>query len=129
MPRVKSKIKETSRVLRALQSQFRLLLPASFQSSPLAVDMADIHQICRTYLSCINDLMKSDAANRRQVEDVFYKIDCDLFEHLPYHLKSLNKIMPQVKRAIQQPSRGKRLLLARKERRKRNVPRLSIRAR
>jgi hypothetical protein len=124
---MKSKIQETSRVLKTLESQFRLLLPTSFQSSQLAVDMADIHEICRTYLASINDLMKSDTANRRQIEDMFYKIDCDLFEHLPYHLKSLNKIMPQVKRAIQQPSRGKQLLLVSKERRKRNVRRPPVR--
>ena len=120
---MKSKIQETLRVLKKLESQFRLLLPRSVQSSQLAVDMADIHKICRTYLSCINELMKRDVTNRRQIEDLFYEIDCDLFEHLPYHLKSLKKIMPHVKRAIQQPSRGKQLLLVSKERRKRNVPR------
>jgi hypothetical protein len=120
---MKSKIQETSRVLKTLESQFRLLLPTSFQSSRLAVDMADIHEICRCYLSCINDLMKSDVANRRHIEDVFYKIDCDLFEHLPYHVKSLNKMMPQIKRAIQRPSKGKQLLLGSKARRRKNVSR------
>lgn len=122
---MKSKIQETSRVLRALESQFRLLLPASFQESRLAVDMADIHEICRAYLSCINDLLSNDAVNRRAIEDVFYEIDCELFEHLPYHLRSLKKMMPQVKRAIQQTSRDNQVLPVRTGRGKKNGKRKS----
>lgn len=127
MPGLKSKIRETSRVLKTVESKLRMLLPTRSHASQLAVDLADIHEVCRAYLACIDDLINSDTTNRRKIEDVFYKIDCDLFEHLPYHLKSLNKMMPHVKRAIQRPAARKQLLIGRKKKQKKNVLRQSVR--
>jgi hypothetical protein len=66
-------------------------LTESLGESQLFVDLADMYEICRAYIASI-DIINSSEADDDKLKDVFYEIDCQFSEHLPYHLNSLMKL-------------------------------------
>jgi hypothetical protein len=98
---MKSEIEITSDVLRALRLKLDGLLPESLQKSQVFVDLVDIHEICRAYLNAVNRILVEESLSPAGLEDILYEIDSELFEHLPYHLKSLKKLLPKVIEALE----------------------------
>lgn len=86
----------TIKILGSLRSKLEPSLPVAIGESRLFVDLADIYEICRAYLTAIDIITSSEIRDLEKLKDVFYEIDCQLFEHLPYHLKSLKKLLPKV---------------------------------
>lgn len=105
---MKSKLKITSQVLKSLESQLGQLLPPSLRQSQLFVDLVDIHGVCRVYLKAIDKLLSKKRSNLESMENILYEIDNELFEHLPYHLKSLKKLLPQTIHALQKKKKIKK---------------------
>lgn len=90
----------TIKILGSLRSKLEPSLPESIGESQFFVDLADIHEICRAYLVAVDMIASSETQDLEKLKDIFYEIDCQLFEHLPYHLKSLKKLLPKVIKSL-----------------------------
>ncbi len=97
---MKTKTKITVDLIDALRERLEESLSTSLNESHLFGDIADIHEACRVYLGAIDKILSKDSS-LEDVENILYEIDCELFEHLPYHLKSLRKLLPKMIHAIQ----------------------------
>lgn len=93
----------TSDVLSTLRLKLDELLPKDLQKSQVYVDLADIHEISRAYLEAIDRILSAELIDPAMLEDILHEIDCQLFEHLPYHLKSLKKLLPKVVESLECP--------------------------
>lgn len=95
----------TIKILRSLRSKLEPSLPVSIGESQFFVDLADIHEICRAYLAAVDRIISSEFEDLEALQDILYEIDSHLFEHLPYHLKSLKKLLPKVIKSIEKTKR------------------------
>jgi flagellar biosynthesis chaperone FliJ len=58
----------------------------------IPTDLGDIHEVCRQYLHAIDMLISYKEKNEKKVlTDIFKQIRNDLYIHLKYHLKELEK--------------------------------------
>ena len=101
----KSEVEITLETVRTLHVKLDALFPESLRKSQLFVDLADIHEICRNYLDVIDGILAEEPIGQEKLEDLLYKIDCQLFEHLPFHLKSLKKLLPKAISALNDDSK------------------------
>jgi hypothetical protein len=92
----------TINILNSLRTQLEPSLTESLNESQFFVDLADIHEICRAYIASIDNIINSSGADDlEKLKDIFYEIDCQLFEHLPYHLNSLKKLLPKAIKSLE----------------------------
>jgi len=99
-----TKIEETDatiKILGSLRSKLEPSLSEAIGKSQFFVDLADIHEICRAYLVAIDMITSFETEDLEKLKDILYEIDCQLFEHLPYHLKSLKKLLPKVIKSLE----------------------------
>ncbi len=89
-------LKLTVEIAEKLRLKLKGRLSKKLNDSQLWIDLADIHEICRVYLTIIERILSVDEADKKTLEDLLYEIDIELFEHLPYHSKSLKKLLPKV---------------------------------
>lgn len=110
---MQSKVNITVKLAKQLREKLDPLIPESLSNSTLIIDLADTHEVCRTYLEDIEKILASN--NPEEIENILYKIDCELFEHLAYHLKSLKKLLPKLIHSLQarETKRNKAALKAR----------------
>ena len=81
---------------KGLRSKLGGNLSTQLNESQLFIDLADIHEICNSYLNSIEKILSIDKSDKEELANAFYEIDTELFEHLPYHTKSLKKLLPKV---------------------------------
>ncbi|MFK5950275.1 MAG: hypothetical protein QM500_16065 [Methylococcales bacterium] len=81
-------------VVKKIQDKLDPYLSESLRDSQLFIDLADIHEICRSYQNAIDRILLSD--DREMIAEILNDIDNELFVHLPYHFKSLKKLLPDV---------------------------------
>lgn len=91
-----SEINVTLEVLHLLRNKFDPYLSDSVRDSQLFVDLADIYEICCSYIKVIDGINNMDITDKNATEDVLYEIDNQLFEHLPHHLESLKVLLPKL---------------------------------
>ena len=78
-------------IRRALRKKFEKRLPEKLNASSIYVDLSDISQIATNYLACIHELSAVDIEDNDAVQDIFIRIQIELYEHLPLHLKALEQ--------------------------------------
>jgi len=88
-------INKTVQVSKLLREKLDPLFSENLSNSQIIVDLADIHEICSAYLKSLDKIIHGGSLAPSDIEDIFYDIDCDLFEHLPFHLDSLKKLLSQ----------------------------------
>ncbi len=81
-------------ILKKLEDKLDPYLSEELRNSQFFVDLADIHEICRSYLSMIDNVISSD--DKGVIEESLDNIETELFDHFPYHFKSLKKLLPEV---------------------------------
>ncbi|MDD1607984.1 MAG: hypothetical protein LUO95_10845 [Methylococcaceae bacterium] len=95
------KVDITIKIAHSLRLQLESSLPVAIGESQFFVDLADIREICHAYLTAVDRITSSEVEDLEKLKDIFYEIDCQLFVHLPYHLKSLKKLLPKVIEALE----------------------------
>ncbi len=88
--------KNTVDIAKNLRLKLGDKLSDKLNKSQLFIDLADIHEISRSYLELIDKILSVNDSDKEAIEDILYAINTELFEHLPYHSKSLKKLLPQV---------------------------------
>lgn len=97
---MKSETDITIAVLKKLEASLGQVLSPSLRKSQLLVDLSDIHEISRSYIKLIEELVEVEPDDVTAIEDILYKIDTEILEHLPYHAESLKTLLPKLLDAV-----------------------------
>lgn len=79
-----------------LRDKFDKHFSDSLNESSVYVDLSDIHEVASSYLGCIEQLLSIDTNDVDAVQDILIRIQIDLYEHLPLHLKPFEKHLEEM---------------------------------
>ncbi len=107
--KMKSEAEITIAILKKLETSLGQVLSPALRESQLLVDLSDIHEISRSYIKLIEQLVEADPVNVSTIEDILYKIDTEILEHLPYHAESLKALFPKLLDAVDEKTSALKL--------------------
>ena len=80
-------------IVKKLRSLLEGRLSAEINDSEFFIDLADIYGISKFYICQINDILEERECSNDDITTTLDKINFELFDHLPYHLKSLRTLL------------------------------------